>query len=205
MEKQWIRKSGDTRRKIVGKFRDMFVPDIEANSGQVSGFTGIKEAIGAQEQVANFKEGNDQRKPSIELSDRDKRVKKICERLFWGNFVFLFFVAMSPPGIININLSGTIFLIDIVTLQILFIGYWKFIRKQPIPNWFKKAGDFNWNYGNGSSNFRFTTDYPRSNPFGNHIFHGSTSSSGTYAESNAHRYFIQNTSHNYSHNRRNHK
>ena len=155
---------------------------------------------------------NSQEKTAVELSVQDQRVKKICERVFWCNFVFLF-LSVPVIGMLDlidyIEYFGAFFFVDVITLPILFIGYWKLIRKEPIPDWFKSSYNFSENENWGSFGFGhskiFSTDCPRSISSTNYTFHDNTSRSSSYVESNAHRYFIQNTSHNYSHNRRNHR
>jgi hypothetical protein len=173
MEKEWIRKSGDTRRKIAGKFKNMFVSDIEANNVKVSSIASIKSTTETQERVANFKEGGDQREPSVELSERDKRVKKVCERVFWG-----YFVCFLLSFIISVEYTVYIisFLFSYVIISIgFFFGYWKFIRKEPIPDWFKTGSNRNWNestsFGYKSSESKsFATD-PRYSSSPSSIFY----------------------------------
>jgi hypothetical protein len=110
----------------------------------------------------NIQEIQDNRAQEVEkLSDQDKRVKKICDRVFWGNFVFLFFVAIVAMTFDTYYMGyfGAVFIADIITLPVLFIGYWKVIRKQPIPGWFKIKGGSNWDDNHGFSSSRsFATD-----------------------------------------------
>ena len=124
----------------------------------------------------NIRKIQDNKAQEVEkLSDQDKGVKKICERVFWGNFVFLFFVAivaMTFDTIIK-DYFGIFLIVDIITLPIPFIGYWKLIRKQPVPGWFMgdDIDDEDIGFGHGVSKSKsFATD-PRFRSSPSNIFY----------------------------------
>ena len=155
---------------------------------------------------------NSQEKTVIELNDRDKRVKKVCETIWGWGFVLcivLFIIAFSIIEFTHRNYMGFVavfFVADMVGLPILFICYWKLVRKEPVPDWFCGDDNSSWNNNPTTGNsIIFPDNQHDHNPPMNHIFHAHTSHGGSYTESNAHRYFVQNTSHNYSHNKEYHR
>ncbi len=158
MEKEWIRKSGDTRRKIVSKFKNMFVSDIETNNGQVSSIASIKSTTETQERVANFKEGGDQRQPNMELSDQDKMANKVCMKIFWCTLIF-WLISIPIIGIFELDIcyAAILFCANIIALPISSFCYWRFIRKEPIPDWFYVSNDDSnqdWNSGYKTSEYK---------------------------------------------------
>jgi hypothetical protein len=158
----------------------MFVSYIETNkSGQIFDIASINSTTETQ-RAANFKENN---------NNQDKRVKNIINAFwttFYYNAFFLFFVIFI--GIIfginghnsYSNYMMAIFAIDIVTfvvlLPTLFFGYWKFVRKEPIPDGFynnkdDEDDDEDIDFKSGFSESKsFATD-PRFNSSPSNIFY----------------------------------
>ena len=111
----------------------------------------------------NIQEIQDNKAQEVQkLSDQDKGVKKICEGVFWG-FIVCFLLITSINIVFDLieytDYIIAFFFAYIITAIISFFGYWKFIRKEPIPAWFVN--------GNGSSSHR-------SHPWNNN--HGFSSS-----------------------------
>jgi hypothetical protein len=78
------------------------------------------------------------------LSDQDKRVKKVCKKVFLGFFVC--FLLITAINIVFDLIDYTDYIIAFffaytMTAIISFFGYWKFIRKETIPAWFFSSDD----------------------------------------------------------------